>query len=121
MLRSFLFALAVSSCTSAGHPPTARIAFSPAYLPAGDNYQTDLALDGSASRNDVDDPQGLMQLAFAWEIDDPRPVITAGALDAAKVTVRIAAAHPTTVSLAVTDGAGDSGRATVRVGVTVPP
>jgi hypothetical protein len=111
---------AIAGCGGAGHPPTARIAFSPAYLPIQDNYMTDLALDGSASRDDIDDPAGTLPLRFRWEIEDPAPKVVAGALDAARVTVRVAAPRAVTVHLTATDGGGDEGHASVRVGVTVP-
>ncbi len=116
-----LIALALAcGCGGAGHPPTARATVAPAYLPIGDDYQTDVVLDGSTSDDSVDDPTGTRPLEFAWAIDDPAPRVTAGSLDAAKVTVRLAGSGPTTVVLTVTDGDGDQGRATVRVGVTVP-
>lgn len=108
-----------AGCGGDGHPPTARIAFSPEYVPAGDAYATDVTLDGTASRDDVDDPAGALPLTFQWEIGDPKPRVIAGALDAAKLTVRLAATGPTTVRLTVT-GSGGVGRASVRVGVTVP-
>jgi hypothetical protein len=112
-------ALLACGCTSDGHPPTARVTLSPEWLPVGDHYQTDVLLDGTASRNDVEDPTGARPLSFAWAIDDPHLQIRAGDLGAAMLTVRLAADGPTTVRLTVTD-VGGIGRATVRVGVTVP-
>jgi hypothetical protein len=121
--RARLFAVVVTSaltgCTGGGHPPTARIALAPQYIPVGDNYQTDVLLDGTASRNDVEDPNGLRPLGFTWSVDDPLVQIRDGALDAPKLTVRLAATGPTTVKLVVSDPGG-TGRATAHVGVTIP-
>jgi hypothetical protein len=111
----------IGGCGSTGHAPTARIVVTPPYLPLGDAYHTDAALDGSGSRDEIDDPAGARPLSFAWTIDDPMAQVTAGALDAAKVTVRVAADHPTQVTLAVTDGDGDTGTGEGRIGVSVPP
>jgi hypothetical protein len=121
LLRPLALALAAlaAGCAPTGHTPTARIALTPAFVPIGDAYQTDVKLDGSGSDDAIDDPTGAHPLAFAWEVDDPKPMITGGALDAAVVTVRLAAASPTTVKLTVSDSDGDSGLATAHVGVTV--
>src|SRR5690348_12032945 len=108
--RAAALALAVAAgCAAPGHPPTARVAIAPAYLPLGDGYATDVQLDGSASTDPIDDPTGAVPLSYFWEVDDPAVRVTAGALDRATVTVRVAAAHPTIVTLTVTDRDGDAG------------
>ncbi|MSP60243.1 MAG: hypothetical protein EXR72_07860 [Myxococcales bacterium] len=111
--------LALGACGGDGRSPTARIALAPLYVPLGDGYRTEVRLDGRASRNDLEDPEGTRPLRFLWELDDVRPQIVDGALDAALVTVRVAAPRPTTVRLTVTDPSGAIGRATARIGVTV--
>lgn len=119
-VAGWLLLAALPGCGGSGHPPTARAVAAPAYLPIGDGYQTDVALDGGGSDDVADDPHAVRPLRFAWMISDPAPRVTAGALDAARVTVRLAADAPTTVVLTVTDEDGDAGRATLHVGVTVP-
>ena len=116
---AFIPCIGFAGCGSDGHPPTARIAFSPEWLPVGDGYRTDVTLDGTASRNDIEDPSGIRPLAFQWTIDDPHLQIVVGSLAASTVTVRLAAVGPTVVELAVSDSGGE-GRATAYVGVTVP-
>ncbi len=118
--RAALLALSLAAgCTSDGHPPTARITWSPTWLAVGDHYRTDVTLDGTTSRNDVDDPMGLRPLDYAWEVDDPALQIRDGSLATSKLTVGLAADGPTTVTLTVSD-AGGTGKATVHIGVTVP-
>jgi hypothetical protein len=117
---ALLVLLAVACNGGQGHAPTARIALDPAFVPLADDYHTDVHLDGSGSDDALDDPTGKVPLAFHWDIDDPHPMVTDGSLDAAKVTVRIAAARPTGARLTVTDQSGDSGVATVEIGVTIP-
>jgi hypothetical protein len=127
--RAMLLAAGLGACLAGcqdagGHPPTARIDFAdPAfsgYVPLDDDYRTDVALDGSASNDAFDDPQGLLPLAFRWQVDDPAPRVVAGALDGARLTVRIAGARPTAIRLTVTDTSGASGSASVEIGVTLP-
>src|SRR5579871_2372948 len=114
---SIVFACAVwaSGCGNSNHPPTARATASPMYLPLNDDYATDVLLDGSASDDAIDDPGAAHPLSFVWSIDDPAPRVTAGALDAPTVTVRLAAARPTTVQLMVSDQDGDSSTVTIHV------
>jgi hypothetical protein len=112
--------LALAACTDLGHPPTARLTASPAYLMVNDNYATDVVLDGSGSRDDVDDPNGIETLRYDWSIDDPAPRIVDGDLRSPKLTVRLAAARPTTVTLTVTDPTDDSGTTLIRIGITLP-
>lgn len=111
--------VALAGCGGDGHPPVARIVFTPDWLPVADDYRTDVILDGTASGNDAEDPTGARPLAYAWSIDDPHLQVVEGTPAAAKLTVRLAANGPTTVVLTVSDSGG-TGRATVHVGVTVP-
>jgi hypothetical protein len=126
MTRIFAgFALAAlgSFCTGCGgapgHPPIARISVSPAYVPLGDGYATDVVLDGSASSDPVDDPNGIQPLLYQWVVDDDHAPI-APAPTVAVVTTRIAGDHPVRVTLTVTDGSDDKTSAIATIGVTLP-
>jgi hypothetical protein len=126
MTRIFAgFALLVLSsfCTGcggqAGHPPIARISLSPAYVPLGDAYSTDVVLDGSGSSDPVDDPNGVQPLLYQWIVDDDHAPI-APSPSVARVTVRIAGDHPVRVTLTVTDGSDDKTSATATIGVVLP-
>jgi hypothetical protein len=89
------------------------------YVPLGDGYQTDIVLDGTASADEVDDPAHVQPLLYAWVVDDPKSELQPSAT-VAKVTVRVAGAHPTTVHLAVADGDDVKTTATAQIGVTLP-
>lgn len=113
-------ALAASGCgTRAGHPPIVRVTVTPAYVPLGDGYHTDVVLDGSGSRDQIDDSAGALPLGFAWTIEDDHATVAPNA-SAPMVTVRIAGAHPVTVHLTVTDAQGDSATTAAQIGVTAP-
>ena len=53
-----------------GHPPIARIDLVPAAIPAFDNFQTVVELDGQASADPVDDPDDSAPLTYRWQILD---------------------------------------------------
>jgi hypothetical protein len=110
-------ALAAGGCAAGGRPPTARLSIAPAYVPLGDHYATEVQLDGSASRDEVDDPAGAFPLTFRWTVDDPG---TGPIAPAKVVTVRVAGDHPTTVALTVVDRDGDQGTVSAQIGVTLP-
>src|SRR5436305_148068 len=59
-LATVLSACAASCSAGGGHPPTARITLAPAYVKVGDAYSTDVAADGSASSDSIDDPRGVL-------------------------------------------------------------
>ncbi len=114
------FAIACAGCSSgAARPPTARIAVAPAYVPLGDHYTTDVVLDGTASADAIDDPDAQKPLGYFWVVDDSGATIIPGP-GAAKITVRVAGAAPTSVHLTVTNGDGDTNTANAIIGVTVP-
>jgi hypothetical protein len=104
---------------SQGHPPIARITVAPAYIPLGDDYRTDVTLDGTASRDDVDDANNRQPLLYAWEVEDEYAAPAPHA-EAAKVTVRVAGTHPVTVRLTVADGDNVKTTVSAQIGVTVP-
>jgi len=112
--------LAVAACTAPpGHPPIARITLAPGAIPAFDNFQTPVTLDGSASADPVDDPDGTAPLTYAWQILD-----TEGRFDNSRDTspapvVRFLGDRPPTIVLTVTDVDGQSSSATAHLQLTV--
>ena len=117
-LRLTLLGLTWAACSpSVGHPPTARIALTPAYVPIG--ASATVTLDGTGSSNALDDPQALHPLGFAWSIEDPTVVLSPDAASA-RVTAQIMTLRPLVVHLTVTDFQENSGEAAATIGVTVP-
>ncbi len=115
-----LGALGLGGCeTEVGRAPVARFEATPKYLPIHDGYTTVVALDGSKSKDEIDDPCGTRTLGFRWEIDDPGVQVVEGSLDAAQVRVKLRGDRPTTVTLSVWDWSGRTGTRTGYVGVTV--
>jgi hypothetical protein len=108
---------ALIGCSAGGHPPVARLTLTPPYVPVGDHYQTAIVLDGSQSKDELDDPAGSFPLRFGFATDDPAPQLTP---DGAKATLRIAGDRPTAVSLTVTDADGLPTTVQKRIGVTLP-
>ncbi len=110
----------LGACSNGGgHPPTARIALAPDYVPFNDGYTTDVTADGTASSDAIDDPAASHPLLFAWTIDDPDARFSPDD-HSPKVTVKIGGAHPTAVHLTVLDFDGDAGNASAMIGVTIP-
>ena len=66
--RVLLLCLATACGTDVGHAPVARIAASPRAVPEQDSFQTEVTLDGRASADPIDDPDGERRLVYAWEI-----------------------------------------------------
>jgi len=113
-------ALALGGCQQeAGRAPVARFDLTPAYVPLHDGYTTVVTLDGSRSKDEIDDPSGALPLGFHWELDDPAPQVVQGGLDAAQVQVKLQGDRPTTVTLTVSDSTGRTAVRTGYVGVTV--
>src|SRR5512146_2580292 len=95
-------ALGLGGCeTEVGRAPVARFEASPKYVPIHDGYTTVVALDGSKSKDEIDDPTGTQSLGFRWKFDDPGLQIVAGSLDTAQVQVKLQGDRPTTVTLTV--------------------
>lgn len=114
-----LQAIACAGCAdSSGHAPTARILITPGYVVHNDDFQTDVVLDATASRDDLDDPHNATPLLYDWTVADPGARI-APDLNSAKITVRIDGSRPVTVRLAVSDGALE-GHAMAQIGLTLP-
>jgi len=112
-------ALAAGGCQEeAGRAPVARFDVSPSYVPFHDGYTTVVTLDGSRSKDEIDDPAGTLPLGFHWDLDDPAVQVVEGSLDAAQVKVKLQGDRPTSVTLSVWDSTR-TGVRTGYVGVTV--
>jgi hypothetical protein len=96
-----------------GRAPVARFDITPAYVPLHDGYSTVVTLDGTRSKDEIDDPAGEQPLGFHWELDDPAPQVVQGSLDQAQVEVKLQGDRPTTVTLTVRD---QDGRTAIRIG-----
>jgi hypothetical protein len=107
-------ALALGSChDEAGRAPVARFDITPPYVPLYDGYTTVVTLDGTRSKDEVDDPAGALPLGFHWDLDDPAPQVVQGGFEQAQVQVKLQGDRPTTVTLTVSD---QSGRTAIRIG-----
>lgn len=109
------------ACQAAeGRPPIARIDIVPGAIPENDGFQTAVTLDGSASADPIDDPEGASDLDYRWEIlgDEVRFEPGSDERDAAPV-VRLRGDRPATVILTVTDADGLDATATANVQLSV--
>ena len=114
-------ALVLAACAvEEGHPPVARIAASPRAIPEHDGFQTDVLLDGSASADPFDDPDGTIPLAFAWDVRGDEFRVEAGTPEQAMMTVRLLGDRPATIRLTVTDRDGRTGIAEEQLQLTIP-
>jgi hypothetical protein len=115
-----LVGAAVLGCSAeVGRTPVARITATPRAIPELDSFQTDVVLDGSASADPIDDPEGLRPLAYAWRITGDDHRVVAGRLTDPVLTIRLFGAHPATVLLTVTDEDGQSSTARLQLQLTV--
>jgi hypothetical protein len=112
--------LIVGACTEpVGHPPIARIDLVPAAIPAFDNFQTIVELDGSTSADPVDDPAGKAALTFTWEVLDTESKFEMGRATSASPKLRFLGDRPPTIVLTVTDLDGQDASATASLALTV--
>ena len=113
-------ALALGGChQEAGRAPVARFDITPAYVPIHDGYASVVTLDGTRSKDEIDDPAGAQPLGFHWDLDDPAPQVVQGSLEAAQVQVKLQGDRPTAVTLTVRDQSGRTALRIGYVGVTV--
>ena len=111
---ALLTLLTLAACEAEdGRPPVARIAVEPAAIPEHDNFATAITLDGTASDDPIDDPDGLAPLAFAWKISGDEARFEPGShADDPVVVVRLRGDTPATLQLTVTD---EDGRSTAAI------
>jgi len=104
-----------------GHPPVARAHADPASIAEDDGFQTAVTLDGTASADPIDDPEGLLALTLHWEIQGDEYRLDQGDLDASAPVVRFRGDRPATVELTVTDADGLSARVSFQMQLTLSP
>ena len=102
-----------------GHPPIARIDLVPSAIPAFDNFQTVVELDGQASADPVDDPDGSAPLTYSWQILDSENRFEMGRATSPAPKVRFLGDRPPTIVLTVTDLDGQEATATKNLALTV--
>lgn len=121
--RALLGALAcLAACTvEGGRPPVARIALVPDQLVENDGFQTLVTLDGRASADPIDHPDGV-RLGFAWRIEGDEVRFEPGdRADEPAPKVRLRGDRPATIILTVTDDDGASAETTAQLRLTAAP
>ncbi len=102
----------------AGRPPVARIELMPDQLIENDGFQTVITLDGRASADPIDHPDGV-RLGFAWQIEGDEVRFEPGSrADQPAPAVRLRGDRPATIILTVTDDDGLSATTTARLRLT---
>jgi hypothetical protein len=115
-----LLPLLLAACAAdLGHAPVARIAASPRAIPEQDSFQTEVRLDGRASADPIDDPEGARPLTYAWEITGDDLRIVRGRTTDPELTITLFGAHPATVRLTVEDEDGRTATARLQLQLTV--
>jgi hypothetical protein len=111
---------AIASCAlDEGRPPLARIDITPPAILENDGFQTAVTLDGTASADPLDDPEGNDQLDFAWQILDDEFRFEGSRATSPAPTVRLRGDRPATIVLTVTDHDGLEATAVAHVQLTV--
>lgn len=101
-----------------GRPPEARIELRPDQIGEDDGFQTPVTLDGAASADPVDHPDGAM-LAYAWQILDDEFRLEPGSRTYHEAPViRLRGDRPATVILTVTDEDGLTSTTTAHLRLT---
>ena len=110
----------VAGCTlDEGRPPLARIEISPAAILENDGYQTTVTLDGTASADPLDDPDGASRLTFAWQILDDEYRFEGSRANSPTPMIRLRGDRPASIVLTVTDSDGMEATAVDHVQLTV--
>ncbi|MCE9572887.1 MAG: hypothetical protein K8W52_07000 [Deltaproteobacteria bacterium] len=91
----------------------------PSAIPAFDNFQTVVELDGQASADPVDDPDGSAPLTYSWQILDSENRFEMGRATSPTPKVRFLGDRPPTIVLTVTDLDGQEATATKNLALTV--
>lgn len=97
----------------------ARIDITPPAIVENDGFQTTVTLDGTASADPLDDPDGSSRLAFSWEILDDEHRFEGSRANSPAPTVLLRGDRPATVVLTVTDEDGLEATAVDHVQLTV--
>jgi extradiol dioxygenase family protein len=121
MPRGVLALVLFAACdTPVGHPPIARIDLTPAAIPAHDQFQTAVTLDGSKSADPIDDPAGTEKLEYQWTILDADARFDTGSRESSEQpVVRFRGERAATITLTVTDPDGNESSSTKYLQLTV--
>jgi len=113
--------LMLISCTAdTGHTPIARIDITPMAIPAHDDFQTPVVLDGTRSADPIDDPAGTEHIDYLWTIVGDDVQFASGSHDdSSKPTVSFRGERPATITLTVTDPDGQTSSVTSYMQLTV--
>jgi hypothetical protein len=112
--------LGTVACTvEEGRPPLARIELVPEAIPENDGFQTPVVLDGTASADPIDDPDGSARLDYAWAIDGDEHRFDEGDEGSDMPTLSFRGDRPATIVLTVTDADGLEASATVNLQLSV--
>ncbi len=112
--------LGATGCTLGdGRPPLARIAIEPAAIVENDGFQTAVTLDGTASADPLDDPDGTQALDFGWEVIDDEFRFEGSRATSPAPVILLRGDRPATIVLTVTDEDGLSATAVDHVQLTV--
>jgi hypothetical protein len=115
-----LSALAVSGCAlDDGRPPLARISIDPPSIVENDGMQTPVTLDGTASADPLDDPEGDAPLSYRWQILDDEFDFVDSRETSPRATVRLRGDRPATIVLTVSDRDGLEAVAVEHMRLTV--
>src|SRR5262245_16669263 len=82
------FLLCGCSSEESEHAPIARITAQPRAIPQGDDYMTDVVLDGSESSDPIDDPDGGLPLTYLWEVSGDGMRLQGGSTTSPSFTAR---------------------------------
>ena len=112
-------AAGLAACAGAdGRPPVARIELDPDQIGENDGFQTAVTLDGAASADPVDHPDGAM-LEYAWQILDDEFRLEPGSRTYHEApVVRLRGDRPATIILTVTDEDGLTSTTTAHLRLT---
>ena len=111
-----LLAWAGACATDLARRPVARVRLDPPAVAEGDGYATAVTLDGTASRDDFEDPGA--PLGYAWAADDPAARFE-GSTHEGRVRVRVSGQTPVAFRLTVRTPDGRAASVEARLGLTL--
>jgi hypothetical protein len=120
-LGAALLVWAGPGCTTpdGGRPPIARIVITPGAIVEKDTFQTAVTLDGTRSKDAVDDPEAKHPLSFSWQIDGDDVRFDTGDAHSPAPVVRFRGDRPATIELTVSDVDGLEATAVEHLRLTV--